>query len=201
MKTIIFDMHGVIIKQSKGVFVSYVYKHFPNTDKETLVRHFRQASIGKITGNEFLAKLGFENVELTTKDYIENNLTFDTGFINFVQKNKAVYRFALLSNDVLSWSEYITSHYDIDKYFSTKIISAAVGYRKPDKVIYEIILERLGIPADECIYIDNSVKNLLIAQQLGMDTVLFNRDGELYDGNFKVIYSFEELDDILQRKK
>ena len=44
---------------------------------------------------------------------------------------------------------------------------------------------------------DNSVKNLRVAEELGMTAVLFNRDGEEYEGN--VVNDFEELGELLQR--
>ena len=43
---------------------------------------------------------------------------------------------------------------------------------------------------------DNSVKNLLAAEELGIPTILFNRDGEEYDG--KVVNDFVELGKMLE---
>ena len=45
-------------------------------------------------------------------------------------------------------------------------------------------------------FVDNSVKNLLVAEELGIQTILFNRDGEEYDG--RVVNNFEELAEMLQ---
>jgi len=45
--------------------------------------------------------------------------------------------------------------------------------------------------------VDNSVKNLRVAEELGMQTILFNRDGEEYEGN--VVNDFAELEEMLQR--
>ena len=195
---LIFDMYGVIIKESKGNFIPYVYSHFPNTVKSELVGLFNQSNSGKITGNQFLTTLGFSDADAITKDYIENYLTFDNDFYAFAKKYKSLFTFALLSNDVQSWSEYITKHYDIDKYFYHKTISGATGCRKPDTKIYQILLEKTGWNAEDCIYIDNSVKNLIAASELGMKTILFNRDNESFDGD--IVYSFEELDLLMERK-
>ena len=63
--------------------------------------------------------------------------------------------------------------------------------RKPEHKIFEIALNKLAVQAEECIFIDNSVANLKIAEEVGMYTILFNRDNEEYTG--KVVYSFEEL--------
>jgi FMN phosphatase YigB (HAD superfamily) len=102
----------------------------------------------------------------------------------------------LLSNDVLEWSQHIRQTYDIDKYFSQCIVSGEVHMLKPDKEIYEVALSRIGVPASECIFVDNSIKNLITASEFGMDTILFNRDGVNY--NEKAVYSFEELYELVK---
>lgn len=201
MKTIIFDMYGVIIKESKGNFIPYTHNHFPESEHERLIKLFTvdnlftKAGNGEITSDEFLSMLGFDNPQFHMHNYIENYLTIDMDFYTFAENIRHKYKFALLSNDVSEWSKYITDFYKLKKYFPIKIVSADVHCRKPDVKIYKIALERLSVPANECIFIDNSVKNLQTATALGMDTILFNRDNELYDG--KTVYSFEELSRIL----
>lgn len=195
---IVFDMYGVIIKESKGNFIPYVRNHFPNTNRESFINKFTDAGLGKITSKQFIESLGFSNSITVSKDYIENHLTFDSGFISFAEKYKNRFKYALLSNDVGDWSEYITKYHDIDKYFICKAISSMVGFRKPDKEIYEILLDDIYCSPDECIFIDNSVRNLITAERLGMKTVLFNRDNEEYGGD--TVYSFDELDRLVERK-
>ncbi|MDR1689394.1 MAG: HAD-IA family hydrolase [Clostridiales bacterium] len=197
MKTIIFDMYGVILKESKGNFIPYTIGHFPQAEHERIMKLiivdklFTKAGNGEITSDEFLTAIGFKNPAFHMRDYIENHLTMDEGFYVFAEAMKEKYNYALLSNDVSAWSKYITAYYKLDKYFPVKIVSADVFCRKPEIKIFQIALERLGIPAEECIFIDNSTENLNAASSVGMDVILFNRDNESYDG--KTIYSFEEL--------
>lgn len=195
MKTLIFDMYGVIIEESKGNFTPYVYSRFPLTDRTFYRELYIKASKGVIDSDEFFRTLGFNDPADAKKDYIENHLTLDNGFKQFADSFRDKYDLALLSNDVLAWSEYIRSYHDIDRYFREAVISANTGYRKPDIRIYETALRRLGVPACDCIFIDNSVQNLVSAQIAGMDTILFNRDNEEYDG--KVVCSFDELAHML----
>ena len=63
--------------------------------------------------------------------------------------------------------------------------------RKPDRAMFEYALKKLGCEPGDCIFVDNSVKNLLVAEELGIRTILFNRDGEEYDG--EVVNDFVEL--------
>lgn len=100
-----------------------------------------------------------------------------------------------MSNDVSEWSSYITEYYRLNKYFKHKIVSGDVRCRKPEKKIYELALEKIGKSAAECIFIDNSVKNLEVAAELGICSVLFNRDNEEYTGI--IVNSFAELAEII----
>ncbi|MBQ8799734.1 MAG: HAD-IA family hydrolase [Lachnospiraceae bacterium] len=203
--TIIFDMYGVIIEESKGNFIPYTYSHFEEKEYERITRQFRveklfgKAGNGEITSDEFLSLLGFENTQYHLKDYIENHLTLDAGFIPFADRFAGEYEFVLLSNDVSEWSKYITEFHGLDKYFTHKIVSGDVKCRKPERKIYEIALERTGKRPEECLFIDNTVKNLLVAQEMGIEPVLFNRDKEEYTGT--IVNSFEELELVLISKK
>jgi len=201
MKTIIFDMYGVIIKESKGNFIPYTYNHFPVSEHERITKLFRveklftKAGNGEITSKDFLTMLGFSDPMFHMRDYIENHLTMDDDFYSFAENMRSTYRFALLSNDVSDWSKYITEHYNLNKYLPTKIVSADVHCRKPDAKIFELALKYLNTPADQCTFIDNSIANLRAAESFGMNTILFNRDNENYDGN--IVYSFDELYQLL----
>jgi epoxide hydrolase-like predicted phosphatase len=73
-------------------------------------------------------------------------------------------RTALLSN---SWgNEYDRS--DWHEMFDTVVISGEVGMRKPEPEIFELILHRIGLPADECVFIDDMAHNIVAAQQAGL---------------------------------
>ena len=195
MKTIIFDMYGVILKESRGNFIPYTYKHFPNTDIALIRSLFPKAQLGEIDSDEFLSNLGFKDTIFHKKDYIKNHLTIDGEFYTFAEKYKDRYHYALLSNDVLDWNKYILEYHNLNKYLANCIVSADVHARKPEREIFNIALSILGVPASECIFIDNSVKNLLVAAELGIDTILFNRDNEEYDG--KTVYSFKDIEKFI----
>ena len=68
--------------------------------------------------------------------------------------------------------------------------------RKPESRIFTYAINRIQCNPQECIFVDNSVKNLDAAQKTGINTVLFNRDNEVYSGN--IVNSFEELDKVLK---
>ena len=73
-------------------------------------------------------------------------------------------RTALLSN---SWgNEYDRS--DWHEMFDTVVISGEVGMRKPEPEIFELVIHRMGLPADECVFIDDMAHNIVAAEQAGL---------------------------------
>ena len=201
-QVLLFDMYGVILKESKGNFIPYTFNYFNKTEHERLIKQFKEEQLftkagnGELTSETFLSMLGYDDPQLHMKKYIENYLTLDEGFIPFAEKYYKDYDFVLLSNDVSEWSLYITEYYQLNKYFKYKIVSGDVKCRKPERKIYEITLERIKKHASECYFIDNSVKNLEVAQEVGISPILFNRDKEQYAGT--IVNSFEELADIIE---
>lgn len=59
------------------------------------------------------------------------------------------------------------------EWFDDLLISGEVGLAKPDPRIFTLLLERIGRPARECIYIDDSAANVAVAQSLGFEPILF----------------------------
>ncbi len=74
----------------------------------------------------------------------------------------------LLSN---SWGvdRYDRSHFP--HLFDAIVISGEEGVRKPDRAIYETALERMALPANEIVFVDDLEGNLEPARHLGMTTV------------------------------
>ncbi len=201
ISTIMLDMYGVIIEESKGNFIPYTYGHFHETEYERLTRQFKQEQLftkagnGEISSDMFLSLLGYEDTQYHMENYLKNYLTLDSTFIPFAEKYYKSVDFVLLSNDVSEWSAFITDYYKLDKYFKDKIVSGDVKCRKPDKQIFELALERINKKPSECIFVDNSAANLNVSKEIGICPVLFNRDNVEYEGI--TVNTFEELAEIL----
>jgi 2-haloacid dehalogenase len=57
--------------------------------------------------------------------------------------------------------------------FDGIILSGEVNLVKPEPEIFELCLQRIGRPADQCLFIDDSATNINAAEKLGFDTVQF----------------------------
>jgi putative hydrolase of the HAD superfamily len=86
-------------------------------------------------------------------------------------------RMAMLTNNVREWEPLWRSMLPVDEIFETIVDSAFVGARKPEARIYEMTLERIGLPAAACLFIDDLQPNIEGAEAAGMNAVHF-RDNE-----------------------
>jgi epoxide hydrolase-like predicted phosphatase len=78
----------------------------------------------------------------------------------------------LVSN---SWS---TSHYEMTvlrELFDVILISGEVGLHKPQPEIYLMAAERLGLPPEACVFVDDLRENCTGAEAVGM-TAILHRD-------------------------
>ena len=82
-------------------------------------------------------------------------------------------RFALCTNNVREWEPLWRSKLPIDELFEVVVDSAFVGTRKPEPEIYAITLERLGLPAEACAFVDDVAVNVDGAREAGMHAIHF----------------------------
>jgi 2-haloacid dehalogenase len=73
------------------------------------------------------------------------------------------------------------ARYGFLEWFETILVSGEEGMKKPDPAIFHLLLERIGHPAERCIFIDDSVKNFEAASNLGFDSILFEGPDRLKD--------------------
>lgn len=76
---------------------------------------------------------------------------------------------ALLSN---SWGCEEYPRADFPGLFDTVVLSGEVGMRKPEQAIFLHAAQTLGLPPDECVFVDDMPANVAAAQALGMTGVL-----------------------------
>ena len=55
--------------------------------------------------------------------------------------------------------------------FVVHVVSEQVGLAKPDPGIYQLVLDRLGLPPERCVFADDQAANLVPAVAAGIATV------------------------------
>ena len=83
------------------------------------------------------------------------------------------FRMALLTNNVREWELRWRAMAPIDDIFELVVDSAFVGVRKPEPEIYELVVQGLGVAAEECLFIDDIEVNCEAARAIGMSAVVY----------------------------
>ena len=82
-------------------------------------------------------------------------------------------RLALLTNNVREWEPLWRAKLPVDELFELVVDSAFVGMRKPDPAIYRLALERLALPPEACLFVDDNEENVAAARELRIRAVWF----------------------------
>jgi putative hydrolase of the HAD superfamily len=147
------------------------------------VNPIHRLEVGALTEGEFLGGL---REDLAALGYADAPIDdFADAYFDHLQPNGPMLdalfewkarglRLALCTNNVAEWEGHWRRMLPIDELFEVVVDSAFVGVRKPDRRIYEIVLERLGgVPGEACVFIDDIAENCDGARALGMHPVHF----------------------------
>jgi putative hydrolase of the HAD superfamily len=116
----------------------------------------------------FAAVLEVESSRLI--DRLFGGMEPDDAMIDGVRAARAAgIRTGLLSN---SWGHDRYPRKQLEELFDAWVISGEVGIRKPDPAIYQLAAERLGLPPEACVFVDDLPGNLKPARAIGMATVV-----------------------------
>lgn len=100
------------------------------------------------------------------------------GAVDFCREIKTRgYGMYVLSNACSLFYEYFPKYFPLE-WFDGIVVSSDEHIVKPDAGIYRILLERYGLNADECLFIDDRADNVRGAVESGMNAYIFNNDFE-----------------------
>lgn len=178
---VIFDLGGVVLESPMAALAAFEREHgIPAGIVNRVVvdgggggawaRHER----GEIDRPGFLAafaaELAAHGVDVDTAvllDRVDASIRVRPGMIRLVDtlRGDGIRTAALTNNWSPFGAEGVVRHFDV------VVESVVEGTRKPEPRIYEICLERLGVPAVECVMLDDLGPNLKPARAMGMRTV------------------------------
>ena len=189
MKNIIFDLGNVLLN-----FKPVVYLHEQISDEEKVQQIYEEIFTSKewlmldrgvITEEEAVNEIcnrSTENSELI-KLVMYNWYQLLTPIEDTVEILKELkhkgYRLYVLSNFHLLAYEDVTKRYDFFKYFDGGIISYKEKLMKPEKDIYDKLIQRYKINPQESIFIDDTTENIESATKLGFEALLFTNSTDL----------------------
>jgi epoxide hydrolase-like predicted phosphatase len=186
---LLIDFGGVL---TTDVFESFrAFCEVEGLEPETVRKRFRddprgrgllfELELGRLSEEEFEPSfaelLGVAHPGLI--DRLFGGMQADDEMVGAVlAARRAGVRTGLISN---SWGAGRYDRAQLKELFDAVVISAEEGLRKPDPEIYELGAARVGLPASDCVFVDDLPGNLKPARELGMATVHHRRAAESID--------------------
>jgi putative hydrolase of the HAD superfamily len=96
--------------------------------------------------------------------------------IELIERLRPPYRTSVLSNADSTLMRRLTDEHRIHHLFDDIICSADVGMAKPEPKIYTLAAQRLGLPPEACVFIDDLEVNVQAARGAGMHGICFRID-------------------------
>ncbi|MBO4802290.1 MAG: HAD family phosphatase [Bacteroidaceae bacterium] len=205
IKNIAFDFGGVIFDLSwEGAVASF--KRIGLADAEVRLDRFHQKGVfellesGQITPDAFRTELekmcgrslSHDEVLGAWLGYVGGPV--DTLKLRRLDELRARgYRTFLLSNTnpfVQSWAEspqFSTEGRPLSSYLEKCYTSYEVGIMKPDPGIFQFMLNDAGIQPSETLFLDDSPANIAVAAQLGIQTLLVEKNADWRDAVEKLL--------------
>jgi epoxide hydrolase-like predicted phosphatase len=81
------------------------------------------------------------------------------------------YQTALVTNSFREFRPTLEELLDLPKLFDVVVDSSQVGARKPSAELFEILLDRLDLPADRVLFLDDFAGNIAGARAVGLRTI------------------------------
>ncbi|MFA5333435.1 MAG: hypothetical protein WC376_02990 [Candidatus Nanoarchaeia archaeon] len=158
-------------------------------------------SYDKLLVGKISEKMFWNNLEKKTKtrkkigsikkEFFKSfNLTFDP---ELLIKAKSNFSFALCSNFYYPWYESIKKRKKIE--FDYEAISSKVKMKKDNKKMYLSAMLNFKLLPEECLVVSKNLKDLSLAKELGMKTMLISGKHKDFSG---IDYFYLKFDDFLK---
>lgn len=189
IKNIIFDLGDVILNidvpiasrsfaELSGKEQSEILTIFKENE---LFRQFETGLLDEATFRNYVREiLNFPDLSDEAIDTAWNSLLLDLPpeRVELLRKLATRYRLFLLSNTssihITQVNKILKASTGVDRLddlFEVVFLSYEMGLMKPDARIYEKVLDKAGLKAEETLFLDDNLDNIRAASQLGIDTI------------------------------
>ena len=190
IKAIIFDYGNVLLDWNPR----NVYRHYFPNDPEAMEQFLQEVNFMEWNAHQDKGRPFVEGVAILSEQFpqhadlirayhehwVDSIGEAFTGTVEILKQLKqAGYPLYGFSNWSAETFPFAREKYDFFDLFDDMVISGAVGFVKPEPEIYQIILDKIGRPAGECLFIDDSLPNINQANTMGFATIHFKSPVQL----------------------
>ncbi|OGC58081.1 hypothetical protein A2976_02405 [candidate division WWE3 bacterium RIFCSPLOWO2_01_FULL_41_9] len=183
IKSICFDLDGVYFLNGKSNFIKNLGNY--GVSEEDAKRVFlksdemnRKYKLGKMTDEEYWSwALKQWNLDMTVQDVIDlliSGYEVNGSAVEYVKKvRNAGYKTLICSNNFPARINGLQNRFGFLDDFDVHVFSYDVGFDKPSKEIFQILIERAEVFPEEVFYSDDDETKMDGAKELGITTFLY----------------------------
>ena len=89
--------------------------------------------------------------------------------------------YVLTNTNAVHAAEWRSRHQSLLEHFRQVFVSSDMGCRKPDTAIYRLVVEEIGAPADQIVFMDDTPENVQGAAAVGMRAYLVRNPDDIFN--------------------
>ncbi|MDD2645732.1 MAG: HAD family phosphatase [Bacteroides sp.] len=203
IKNLVFDFGGVIvdldkdnaIRQFKEIGFHNIEDYIGLYAQQGIFLEVEDGTIDEVTFCRNLSmlidkELAFEEVKNAWLAFIAG---LDESKLDYIESLKNKYNLYILSNTnpfIQSWaqsSDFSSKERPLNDYFKKIYASYEMGYIKPNRKIFELMVEDAHLIPSETLFIDDGESNITIAKEMGFKTYLAKNKEDWRDSISKIL--------------
>jgi 2-haloacid dehalogenase len=189
IRAIIFDFGGVLIEWDPRNLYRHYFNQPEKMEQFLSDVNFSQWNIEQDRGRPFAEGIAVLSAQYPHyaayihafgERWDETLVGTIDGTVKILRELKqAGYPLYALSNWSAETFPIARRKFDFFDAFDEIVLSGAVGMVKPERGIFDLLLQKIGRPAHECLFIDDALANIQQADRMGFKTVLFKSPQQL----------------------
>ncbi len=185
---VLVDIHGVLTQgDERQVFMSEFEKEFnvSATEHNNFWKNFvSRLDKSQINSQQYLDSFNqIFKTNLTPKKYFESfaqQIIPNEFLLNYLSKIDKNYSINIVSDNLFDLSQELNTVLKYNFYKYQKFYSHDYCLTKSEGLL-KIVLEELKVKPQNCLFIDDSAKNIETAINLGINSILFENNQQLFD--------------------
>ncbi|MBT4248145.1 HAD-IA family hydrolase [Candidatus Woesearchaeota archaeon] len=186
VKTILFDLGGVFVSDAKINYKNHLcdfssvlaFAGVSQKDADKVMnKHWPKLKLGEESLDDFwkdFQSLVKKGVDL--KDVINmywDRILMDEDVFEFARKLKKKYHLMALANESKEGMDFKNKKFKLLELFEKVYCSAYLHMAKPNKDIYEAVINDSKLDLSTTVFVDNQIANVNMAESLGIKSILF----------------------------
>lgn len=184
IRTIFFDYDGVLTTDKSGSLTTFRYlNEASGIASSTISTAFIPYASDLYTGRMSHAQIWPQACEAMGQalDIGLLSRAFEStppnaAMFSLARRLSANYSVGIITDNTKDRMDHLRNHQGLDAFFNPIVVSADVGSGKHGKEIFLHATARAGVAPGECVFIDNSEANLVVARAVGMHAIFHDDD-------------------------